>query len=81
MGGVGSLVETRVEYRALIQSPWTYGSDPKLPKGKPILKWGDYLKKKNGDAYWEIARSVETHAFIVKWQKRTVTVGDWEDDE
>lgn len=72
--------ETRSEWRALVRRPASILDSPEQREVGYVLEWtsyGDSSEAVKRDSYL-LSRPEETHATVVKWQRRTVTCGPWE---
>ncbi len=72
---------TRTEYRALVRAPASILATPAERKQGYTERWtspgassGAILQ----DDY-DLRRSEESHAYIVAWEEREVTLGPWKD--
>lgn len=72
--------ETRVEYRALIRSPWNILDPKELREQGYTESWSGYHEDPKDIIKIANYRSEEERRWIAKWEKRTVIVGPWEED-
>lgn len=73
---------TRTEYRAIYRIPASVLASPEEQvRGYVELATGyGEDKQQIRESTYELRRPMESHATIVRWERRTVTVGDWELD-
>ena len=77
------MTETRVQYRALVRGPASFLASPEDQKRGFTRQWSHYGTSHEDvirDSY-ELRRSTETLCYAERWQKRTVILGEWVDDD
>ena len=70
------MTETFKQYRAVVSRPWSI-LDRDHPEGEPIIEFSGPLSSKDPNKVYDLRRSEETHAHLVRWEERTVVAGDW----
>lgn len=72
-------METREEYRALIGRPASILDSPADRERGHVEEWSGHaesmeaVKRQN----YSLSRTEETHAWAIRWERRTVTLGEW----
>ena len=70
------MTETFKQYRAVVSRPWSI-LDRDHPEGGPVTELSGPLNSKDPSKVYDLRRSEETHAYLVRWEERTVVAGDW----
>lgn len=71
--------EVRVEYRALIRSPWNILDPKELREQGYTEQWSGYDTDPKAIIKFANYRSEEERRWIAGWQKRLVLVSPWAD--
>lgn len=76
----GNVAETRIEYRAIYRVPWSILDPDEYRERGYMERETNYGvdKKRIREQNYDLRRSEESHAEIVRWEKRSVSVGEWE---
>lgn len=75
------VAETRTEYRAIYRNPWSILDPQKYHERGWMEHTSGFGSDKEKIRKEVMRRSEEDHQYIVRWEKRTVLVGPWEEDQ
>lgn len=77
------MTEPRTEYRAVYRMPWYFGAPAELRDQGYVEYESDYAEDKETvkRQNYDLRSTEESHATIIRWEKRQVIIGDWRTDD